>query len=468
MYRIRYILLIIFAYPLAVESQTHIVKATPILKFLYQYDKPIVSITNTKNFEIFDISILNRKHDYKKIIKTASGLFIIFDGTGQIFKATKLVHDQIEFTRIDSTWHFGSNYVAINFHYNDTIYSFGGYGFWHLNGQLRHFAPSEHEWFIDKINALYNTDEFCYHLSLDNHIQNPNVYYITGPYNKEEVSAIDNTYTVMQFDLAKKENIVLGKLNDHVNLKYAPIIDITHLNGTLINSLRNFYLLVYGKNEVYKLTNNILIDLFNNSEIRISFSINNRLYYTTANDPLIRDVEITLKDFKKEPYDLYHSEKLEATYWYATLNNNWYILMLSAVMIFAGISYYKKSKSTKKNNIGSALPNELMQDGSNNNNFNELEKIIIEKIIEKTRENNIFTVDEMNLHLGIKRKTIEIQKKVRNESINRINHKFNVLMDMDTIFIERIRSIEDRRFFNYIINAENANIYYKQKSPAEG
>jgi hypothetical protein len=468
MYRIRYIIFLLIACPLIVKAQTHLVKATPVLRFLYQYNQQIVSITNTKDYDIFDISILNHKQDYKKIIKTGTGLYVIFDGTGQIFKATKLINDQIEFTRIDSTWQFGDNYVAINFHFHDTIYSFGGYGFWHLNGQLRHFSLSDHEWFIDKINALYNTDEFCYHLALDKPFLNPNVYYITGPYNKEEVNSIDNSYTVMQFDVKRRENSVLGKFNDNIKLKDVPFIDITHLNGTLINSLRNYYLLVYDKNEVYKLDNNKLIDLFNNTDIRISFSINNKLYYTTATDPQLRNIEITLKDFKKEPYSIYHSEKLEPQYWYLTFVNDWYIFIGLGILIIAGFSFYKKSKRSNKNNAPPTIHTDLSQEGSNNNSFNELEKIIIEKIIEKTRENNIFTVDEMNLHLGIKRKTIEIQKKVRNESINRINHKFNVLFDMDTTFIERIRSIEDRRFFNYIINAENAHIYFKQKSPAEG
>jgi hypothetical protein len=56
---------------------------------------------------------------------------------------------------------------------------------------------------------------------------------------------------------------------------------------------------------------------------------------------------------------------------------------------------------------------------------------------------------------------IEIQKKIRTEAIIRINHKFNVNFNMDTVFIERIRSIEDRRYFNYFINEVNMKVYLK-------
>ena len=71
------------------------------------------------------------------------------------------------------------------------------------------------------------------------------------------------------------------------------------------------------------------------------------------------------------------------------------------------------------------------------------------------------TVDELNTCLGIKKKTIEIQKRVRTEAINRINHKFNINNNIETIFIERLRSNDDRRFFNYTINKINASIYMK-------
>lgn len=91
--------------------------------------------------------------------------------------------------------------------------------------------------------------------------------------------------------------------------------------------------------------------------------------------------------------------------------------------------------------------------------FSPLEKTIIQLIIEKSNTQQYFTVNELNLHLGVKNKSIEIQKKIRTEAIIRINHKFNVNCQMDTVFIERVRSIEDRRYFNYYINDENAKIY---------
>ena len=97
----------------------------------------------------------------------------------------------------------------------------------------------------------------------------------------------------------------------------------------------------------------------------------------------------------------------------------------------------------------------------NSNEFNTIESTLINKLIEKSNLESHLTVDEINSLLGIKKKTIEIQKRVRTEAIIRINHKFNVNFNLETTFIERKRSIEDRRYFNYIIIKENAKIFLK-------
>ncbi len=447
-------------------AQTYTVKATPEIKFLYQYDKPVISITNTSNIRLFDIIVGNHKFRFKNIIKTHNGLYVLFNGTGQVFKATKLHDDLIDFTRIDSTWNFGYNNFSIDFGYNDTLYSFGGYGYWHSNGQLRHFDLNGHEWHIEKINATYPALQPLYHLDFEKSTSNkqPSIYYITSPNNNEEINLIDNNFTVIKFNVATKENTVLGIFNDKLKLRGAPSIDLPFVDGLLISTLRDYYLLKFNTNEVYKLSNKSIIELFNTNDLQNTFVINRKLYFTTIKDSNLSSINISIKDFTKEPYEIYHTENIATKYWYLIIDD-WYLLVIIGILAFIFIAYYKTNSGNqhKKESHTTSLPEE-----GSNNDFNELEKIIIEKIIERSNNKGVFTVEEMNLHLGIKRKTLEIQKKVRNESINRINHKFNVNFDLDTIFIERTRSVEDRRFFNYMINPDNANIYHKIKSPTEG
>jgi hypothetical protein len=133
-----------------------------------------------------------------------------------------------------------------------------------------------------------------------------------------------------------------------------------------------------------------------------------------------------------------------------------FYVTLSILLIYFGINTLKASKAKKMENSIQAS-----DESDNYIFFNELEKTVISQIIEKTKSQEPFTVYELNILLGVKNKSIEIQKKIRTEAIIRINHKFNVNFNMDTVFIERIRSIEDRRYFNYFINEVNMKVYLK-------
>ena len=87
--------------------------------------------------------------------------------------------------------------------------------------------------------------------------------------------------------------------------------------------------------------------------------------------------------------------------------------------------------------------------------FSDFEKTVINRIIKE----NIISVEALNHILGLGKKSIEIQKKSRNDVIHRINHKFKVIFNSEAEFIERIRSEEDRRYFKYTINEANQQLF---------
>ncbi|MBL7850106.1 MAG: hypothetical protein JNN04_04335, partial [Cyclobacteriaceae bacterium] len=81
----------------------------------------------------------------QKVLKTSTGLLLLPDGTGRVYVAQP-TDGRLDFVRIDSTRFMGYNFGAFPFVYRDTLYSYGGYGFWHYNGQLRVFDTKKHEW----------------------------------------------------------------------------------------------------------------------------------------------------------------------------------------------------------------------------------------------------------------------------------------------------------------------------------
>lgn len=95
------------------------------------------------------------------------------------------------------------------------------------------------------------------------------------------------------------------------------------------------------------------------------------------------------------------------------------------------------------------------EEAQQSNQFTDGELTVIKFIHDASSSRKYASVEEINALLGIGKKTIEVQKKIRTEAISRINHKFRILSGEEQILIERIRSEEDRRYQKYMIRSEN-------------
>ncbi|MFZ9719274.1 MAG: hypothetical protein ACO3BD_07945 [Chitinophagaceae bacterium] len=85
------------------------------------------------------------------LIKTSNQLYAGVDGSALLYEL-KDSAGRLQVTRIDQSEHHGSNFGALNFTLNDTIYALGGYGFWRSHGQLRYFNPDSKQWSLIKLN----------------------------------------------------------------------------------------------------------------------------------------------------------------------------------------------------------------------------------------------------------------------------------------------------------------------------
>lgn len=407
-----------------------------VLRKIIKSKNNISLITNTKG-EVYTPVKINDNISNEKIVKNNNGTFITIDGTGQIFKATLNADSSISYNRIDSSKFYGHSFQSIDFSYNNTLYSFGGYGFWHHNGQLRHFDLKSSEWLIDNVNKEYNTTNF-----LVNYLPKESIiYYLVEPKNGETTNDNITEYQIIAFDLVKKENTILGVLNNHLKLQNPKYINTPNLGGTLVLITGDYYLLNFNKNKVFKLNNSSIKDILNgklNDPIINTFEEGDKIYFNTEKESKVQSIQLKISDFKEEPYPIY--------------DENSYTALILTIFLITGIIlvYLLYKRKAKLNSIETT---------DDLNQFNEVERSLIDYIITKANKNEYLNVDEVNTYLGIKRKSLEIQKKVRNESISRINHKFKVNFNQESVFIERIRSKDDKRVFNYTIHSENIKIY---------
>jgi hypothetical protein len=219
------------------------------------------------------------------------------------------------------------------------------------------------------------------------------------------------------------------------------------MNGSLIIIDNETYLIDYENNKIYKLINKKIEALFTSTlknEYNTFFSIDSNIYFYNKNKNILSSIIVSKNDFKIEPYPLYGKiVNYELIY-------SLFIIILLLVILFYG---YKKF-NTKKKEHKVVIENDI-----SSNEFNNIEIDLISALIKNSENNSFLNVNDINEILGIKKKSLEIQKRVRSETINNINHKFNIKFNQKVTFIEREKSKVDKRFYNYIINLNNIKIY---------
>jgi hypothetical protein len=388
-------------------------------------------------------------HQY--LLRNKTGSYLLVNGTGRIYKATSKTKDTVYYTRIDSTHFYGYNGSAILFTYHDTIFSFGGGGFWRVNGQLRYYSEKNHEWDILPINEEVPTTNALYYFDT----LKSEIYYLQIPITNYATNVSTKTYSIFNINLKNKTNKKLGEINNpfltqlFAKGSYSSV-QVPSLNSVLVNfDINNQYLIDFSNNKYYKLENIIKTKLFfgdsKGTYLINLFEIDNWLYYTKSNDPIMQldSVKISMDDFTPMNTGFYEPVRNNEIFYQAGI----------LVALAAGVTIFIRRRRKKKQELSAKEDN--ITESSDPSSFKSIEIDLIEKIYNRSLEGKSYSVEDINAALGLSKKSLEIQKKIRTETINRINHRFKIIFNTEDELIERIRLEEDRRFYKYIISEEN-------------
>ena len=430
-------------------SQTYWTPKTPFLDFLYKLKRPIPDIFQINRdgyIPIIGYDLVNQK-----LIKTKNNIYIIVEGTGQVYRATDTTKDSIAFTRIDKTKMDGYNCDAIWFAYRDTIFSYGGYGFWRYNGQLRYFRDTS-EWFLTRLNKEFEISSKLYFYSE----KNQSIYSLVATKATEVV--YDNhpkEPNIVKLDLVNKRSEILGKISLTMSFTKSYKVSLQSLNLLMVDLADEAYLLDFENNLVYKNFRNnekyepfVFLDL-PGIKSNVFFELDNKMYYLHDLKDSLHSFEVSMNDFKKEPYPIYSRPISWETY----------TIIAFILVILISLLYFILKRKSKRKELNSSSE----QEQNNQNGFTALEIELIYSIVYKSNKNLPTSVEELNTILGISKKPLEYQKRIRTETITQINSKFKELYQQESDLIERTRGEEDKRFFNYIIRNENIKIIEKWK-----
>ncbi len=252
------------------------------------------------------------------LIKNRNGLFTNISSTGKVYHIS-LISDTVIFTRIDSTIYEGYNNAAYVFSNNDTIYSLGGYGFWHFNGDLRYYRQSSRGWEVAPLNKRinFNVDDHGIHYDQ----QTGKIFYVTGEYFDEGIKRDVNDkppISVYELNLKSKNWYELGIRTDEFfriiakanRIASLPWGELVYTPPQAVNKLQP-YLLDYNENKIYKLKEpdkiNKVFDgiMYNKSSNRFISYYNDSTLVVLTNPKSISRIPLIKSDFVETDISIY-------------------------------------------------------------------------------------------------------------------------------------------------------------------
>ena len=400
----------------------------------------------SKQNEMIPIEGTIFKMNGQELIKTKESLYLFISQTGVIYQLEEKVNSSYTFHRIDNTININYNIASNNFVWNKNIYSYGGYGFWKLNGHLRSFNFLDREWDIAPANNEIISNGHNWFSKNEGRVYVPFQSIINaGIVGPESISGIKN-YDSYYLDLTSKKWVKLGTMHASAK-KLVEESSITNSffaidSGYIYLHQDEAYYFNFIANKIYKSKNSELNQFFirraNSKDIFLykdsifSFSPENQSYST--------------KKLLSPSFEI-----LNFPIW--GLDNNYFYVIAFVVFMLTVFSFsvWLFNRSVDKKLEQSQL--KILKSKSVNQAFVGTEVALISLLLRSSKQNMNVEINEINHVLGIKDKNVGLQKKVRSDMINAINEKYQFVTQSELQLISSVRKEDDKRFYEYFISA---------------
>ncbi|WP_406749321.1 hypothetical protein [Aquirufa salirivi] len=375
-------------------------------------------------FENVDLKLILPVYQFNAF-KTKSDFIITIPGTGQVYK---LYIKDLLLKRIDKSFHTGYNFQSVQFLRKDTLFSFGGYGFWQYHNILTYFDQNSSEWEtytqLDESPERFTNRFSCYSP------KNDKVYALELP--RPFQFAKTKKYTFWEFDFNTKTWKRIGKINDRLALMLpetkpaGPYFLFKYQNSNLIADPESNKVYSYEGPHT-KLTDALDQEITHYNKNKIfsyqKFLVGNKVNFlidSTSIDTLFKQSKLLFKLYETEDNILYDS----------------IFITFSLILILIALYYfiYQKRRRIK------IYTDDL-------NSFSNFEIEILHKMYSKGF-NYEFSSDELNEILGAEKKPIETQRQIRSRFISTVNQKANLLFQISNS-INRQKSNLDKRYTIY-------------------
>lgn len=376
-----------------------------------------------KNFNLEDFPNLFK---INAIQKAENEFWITITGTGQTYLFDHAKHTLI---RVDKTYYRGFNFLAIQFLHKDTLFSFGGMGFWHSHNVPIFFDKPNFGWELYSIQnkgpARFSSriGGFSKKLNKIITVELPEIYENQDSKNSK----------VYQFDMRTKKWKELGKLNtlpkafwDHEAIEthwIEPFFFPNNYHNYFIDPLENKiyvankYLSFFSKSDKLFSRGNYLYSFFRSDRKDLGWQLDSISIHTLRKNSTVIGTFYT-----------------PITRWD---NIDWQLILITLLiimMILLSIRYDSLRK--KMTQIESTNKVQLPDFGEN----------FISYIL--NHPNNYCSTNDLNDLLGVGNRTLDSQRQSRSKFIQQMNAYFLQKYGIEQ-GISRVNSSYDKRFVVY-------------------
>ena len=371
---------------------------------------------------------------YKTLI-LKQGLFFVSVGGGIVYQLK-----ENEIVRIDNSFNHKMQINSSVFTHNDTIFKYGGYGFWSVRNFFTYFDTLTNEW------ELYGHPDKSRKIP-------------KGTFNNSFLKTKDNIYF---FDGQQMiENDRFKNITSNELWEYNFITQQWNFKGTNKKLMKHYF--IKGKDYFLNITNSEIekYDILNNSIKKYrksilantifiglpSYIFDSKVYYFSFNDG---DVFLNVTNLKA-----IFGEKISETKFYKnSVHWVWFFIKFIVIPLLLVLLLYFGNKFIKSRNKVKFLRNGVKY----KNNFAELDKeslIILQKIIEnkEVSSNEILKIVEHPQYSPAHNERLKVQK------IEQLNAKLGILLNISKPVIVTKKSDIDRRIRLYVISKSVISLF---------
>ncbi len=424
-----------------------IVSGEEFLRHLLSDTTPVYDIVIPRNFTqplAIDDNPFTRGNGTtpQKLVRTRNSLFALIDGTGRLYEI-KEINGALSAQRIDSTLFFGYNFGAEAFAWRDTIYSFGGYGYWRYNGQLRMYVEDAHEWELTASSMevpCYTNSDSGFKTWFD---QSSGRLYVNKM--NEKSLGPDSIYML---DLATKVWSPLGRNTLPVDFLVGQINTPWGIFCKAKEDFTSFILLDIRHNQVLRLSERKSSDIIRYEKPDSKFFFSDSALYLSSDS--IYKITLSRADFIPTDTRIYEGPGQASLVgsMAGMILQHWKITTGMMACLLIG---FMGSGLLRRKGIQPEAVSEALSDKPAIVIFDEKEKGLIKLISENSLRKEKTSIDDINRILGLSDKPQDLQKKHRSDVISSINHKYQYITRSENVLLKKDRSEVDKRSFEYYI-----------------